>query len=300
MKLPATPAWHVRDHRGFLRSSISRSFTLVELLVVIAMIVIMMALLVPAMTGIKGGQDVTKAAYDVSGVLEQARTYAIANNTYVWVGFFEEDGSQSSTIPATAGTGRGVMSVVASKDGTRYSDAAIDSTTPPAFGTEAATASPPRNQVQLVQIHRLVKLDNIHVGTLNDGLATGSGNSPSRPPVSDEYQVGDAGFAKHTTSASTSGFSVTNPTTFTYPLTVPGSTQIPQYTFVKIIEFNPQGEASKMLENTFTGLGPQSAIELGLQPTHGSVVDARYAGTIRAAAAIQIEGITGQVKMYRP
>lgn len=270
------------------------------MLVVISIMLVLIVLLVPAMTGIKGGRDVTKAAYDVSGILEQARTYAIANNTYVWVGFFEEDGSQPSTKPATTGTGRVVMSVVASKDGTRYSDASINSTTPPAFGTEAAMASPQRNQVQLVQIHRLVKLDNIQMGTLNDGLTTGSGNSPSRPPVSAGYQVGDAGFAKHTTSASASGVSVTNPTTFTYPLTVLGSTQIPQYTFAKIIEFNPQGEASKMLENTFTGLGPQSAIELGLQPTHGSVVDARYAGTIRAAAAIQIEGITGQGKMYRP
>ena len=43
---------------------------------------------------------------------------ARANNTYTWVGFFEEDASQPSTNPATAGTGRLVMSVVASKDGT--------------------------------------------------------------------------------------------------------------------------------------------------------------------------------------
>ena len=51
---------------------------------------------------LKGGTDVTSAAYTIKGVLDTARTYAKANNTYTWVGFFEEDVSQSSTNPATA------------------------------------------------------------------------------------------------------------------------------------------------------------------------------------------------------
>src|SRR5207237_6773668 len=79
-------------------------------------IAVLMALVVPAFTTIKSGTDATSAAYTIKGILDQARTYAMANNTYTWVGFYEED--VSSTTPATPGTGRLVMSIVASKDGT--------------------------------------------------------------------------------------------------------------------------------------------------------------------------------------
>ena len=77
-----------------------------------------MVLVAPAFTTIKSGGDATSAAYTIKGVLDTARTYAKANNTYVWVGFFEEDGSIPSASPtATPGNGRIVMSIVASKDG---------------------------------------------------------------------------------------------------------------------------------------------------------------------------------------
>src|SRR5947208_1504140 len=93
-----------------------RAFTLLEMLVVMGIIEILMVLLAPAFTSIKSAGDVTGAAYTIKGVLDQARTYAKANNTYTWVGFYEEDVSQPS--PAPAGTGRIVLSIVASKDGT--------------------------------------------------------------------------------------------------------------------------------------------------------------------------------------
>src|SRR5207244_9111897 len=91
-------------------------FTLLELLIVVGIMAILLVLIAPAFTYIKGGTDGTSAAYTVKSVLDTARTYAKANNTYTWVGFFEED--ISSTTPATAGPGRLVMSIVASKDGT--------------------------------------------------------------------------------------------------------------------------------------------------------------------------------------
>ena len=84
----------------------------------IGVMILLTALLTPAFTNLKSAGDVTSAAYTIKGVLEQARTYAMANNTYTWVGFYEEDASQSSTNPPTPGVGRLIMSIVASKDGT--------------------------------------------------------------------------------------------------------------------------------------------------------------------------------------
>src|SRR5205823_2880218 len=73
-----------------------RGFTLIELVIVIGIIGLLLVLIAPAFTTIKGGTDVTSAAYTIKGALETARTYGKANNTYTWVGFFEEDASQSS------------------------------------------------------------------------------------------------------------------------------------------------------------------------------------------------------------
>lgn len=270
------------------------AFTLVEILTVLAVMAILMALLAPAIIGIAGGRETTGAADDIAGALEQARTYAMANNTYVWIGFFEEDGAQPSTRPATAGTGRVVMSLVASKDGSRYSDTLVDSSTPPAFGFDTAASS--KNQVSLVQLGKLIKLNNTHLASLNDGMAVNSGNRPARPAVQAAYQIGDPGFAKHVQFAG--GVSVMNPTTFTWPLTVAGAPQTPQYTFVKIIEFSPQGETAKIVENVFCGPGPQDRMEIAIQPAHGNAVDDRRFNS--AGAAIQIEGMTGQVQVFLP
>src|SRR6187399_3148446 len=70
-----------------------RGFTLVELLIVVGIIALLLVLIAPAFTYIKGGTDVTSAAYTIKGVLHTARTYAKANNTYAWVGFSGSIGS---------------------------------------------------------------------------------------------------------------------------------------------------------------------------------------------------------------
>src|SRR5215213_2072651 len=98
------------------------AFSLVELITVVAIIVALSVLLAPAFTNMKSASDVTSSAYRIKEVLDQARSYAMANNTFTWVGFYEEDGSKASTSPPTAGNGRIVISVVASKDGTYIYD----------------------------------------------------------------------------------------------------------------------------------------------------------------------------------
>ena len=68
-------------------------FTLIELMVVIGVISLLMVLVVPAVSNLKGSGDLTNAAFTISGALEHARSHALGNNTYVWVGFCEEDAS---------------------------------------------------------------------------------------------------------------------------------------------------------------------------------------------------------------
>src|SRR6266436_4842765 len=126
-----------RDHRSlaqrrcvstFQRFNVSTlqppaGFTLLELLIVVGIIGLLLVLIAPAFTTIKGGSDVTSAAYTIKGVLDTARTYAKANNTYAWVGFKEVDVSQDASVsPQISGTGRVAIAIVASKDGTRGYD----------------------------------------------------------------------------------------------------------------------------------------------------------------------------------
>src|SRR5438477_5775180 len=152
-------------------------FTLVELIVVIGIIILLTALLTPAFTNLKRAGDVTSAAYTIKGVLEQARTYAMANNTYTWVGFYEEDASQSSTNPATAGVGRLVMSIVASNDGTTV------------YNPNSTTNPDPVDPNKLIQLTKLVKIDNVHLPLFTIGSGTGS-TFDTRPALQNDPVVG--------------------------------------------------------------------------------------------------------------
>ncbi len=75
-------------------------FSLVELLVVLAIISLLMALSGPAMQTIMTGDAVDKASSDLAQTLEQARVYAMAHSTYVRVGFGVLPTSASRPQPA--------------------------------------------------------------------------------------------------------------------------------------------------------------------------------------------------------
>ena len=80
----------MKPHCQYLQRHPSPAFSLIELLVVVAIMGILAALIVPAFNSIGTARGVTKAGADISSILEQGRTYAMANNTYVWVGFQSE------------------------------------------------------------------------------------------------------------------------------------------------------------------------------------------------------------------
>lgn len=63
-------------------------FSLVELLVVVAVIGVLAVLTAPALVGLLGPKGTTFAIDQTTGVLELARSEAMARRTYVWVMFF--------------------------------------------------------------------------------------------------------------------------------------------------------------------------------------------------------------------
>jgi Tfp pilus assembly protein FimT len=236
------------------------AYTLLELMIGMALLVGLMTLSTPAIQALQGSGNITNAAYEVAGVLQNARTYATANRTYVWVGFFEED----ATAPGTAGTGRILMSVVASRDGTEiYSES----------GDKAQIASD-----RLIQVGKLVKIENAHLALLDIG--TGAGDSFTGRPAVDRTR------GRFGEINSSSGSPYTNSKfPFTYPLV--NST----YTFPKTLLFTPRGEAK--VNGTYI---MRPVIEIGLRPARGDVADSDS----QNVAAVQMSGILGAVKIYQP
>ena len=255
-------------------------FTLLELLIVISIIGILLVLIGPAFTSLKGGTDVTSAAYTIKGVLDTARTYAKANNTYTWVGFYEED--VSSGTPGTAGTGRLVMSVVASKDGTNV------------YGSGTVVIDP----TKLLQVGKLIKIDNIHLPLF--ALGTGMGDTfdarPSPSPATDANysRFGELNGLPPNTAP------LTTPHNFQYPVGNPAPTA--QYTFSKLLQFNPRGD-SRVSGDSYD---VRQVVEIGLLQTHGSATPPPRSGGGTSfvtwdgnVAAVQITGFGGSVKIYR-
>ena len=238
-----------------------RAFTLVELLVVVAIISLLTALIAPAITGMNNSTAVTKAAYDIDGILDQARAYAMANNDYVFVGFQEVNAANSdSTVPQQAATatagGRLAVIIVATKDGT------------------SSLAS-----TNLFAPRKLVHFENLHLADFTSLTAT-YGPMSSRAVIDG------------TTSLSLGSPSVNSTATIAWPL----GAAAPQYQFTKIIQFDTQGVASIPGIATI----PQY-IEIALQQTHGSSIPAAPTNLAAGnQVAIQEDGITGALHIYRP
>lgn len=85
----------------------SCGFTLVEMLVVAALIAVLSALTLPAMRGLVGASGVRGAVSSVLGTLEQARNAAIEAGTDVYVGFpaggFDDDSLVRSSMIVVRG-----------------------------------------------------------------------------------------------------------------------------------------------------------------------------------------------------
>jgi prepilin-type N-terminal cleavage/methylation domain-containing protein len=265
------PPYQLRiiDLRSLSQRKRASAFTLLELLIVIGIIAVLMVLIAPAFTSLKSGGDVTSAAYTIKGVLDAARTYAKANNTYTWVGFYEENVSNpASPNTDTPPVGRLIMSIVACKDGTMLytgnltNNVVLDQPTP----------------CPLFQVGKLVKIDNMHLKGFAAPTATPPPDSfDTRPSfTSAAAQIGDAGYPPSPALS------------FRYPV---GSSS-PQYTFTKVVQFSPRGEG--VITNTAYTFARVS--EIGVEPTHGAAVPSSTPANV---VAIQFNGFAGDVRIYR-
>ena len=252
-----------------------RAFTLIELLVVISIVVLLTSLMLPAFNMIRGGTDFTSTVYNISSFLDQARAYAMANNTYVYVGFQEVNVSQSSgASPQAAATstvgGRIGLFAIASSNG--VANLASSGTTSSSF----------------VPLGKLQYFDNVHLATVAIPGAT-------FPTVSAFSAPGLVLSGTNLYNISTSGTPL-----FTYSLggnsiLTPSATTTAQYSFYnQSLQFDPQGVPRIVVSGTAGNMAQYIAI--GLQQTHGSALPT---SDVPQEAAIQIDGMSGVNQIYR-
>ena len=170
-----------------------------------------MVLVAPAFTN-RNADDITNAAYTIKGVCEQARSYAKANHTYTWVGFYEENASALSptnATPAYSGKGRVVMATVFSNDGTKILEDADRG--------------------------KLIKIEGVHITDIGAPAGGNSDALDGRPSL--PYTQG-APFDHFNRISSDSA----DATQFAFAAQ--------DYTFYKTIRFNPREEAN--INSTYT------------------------------------------------
>jgi len=261
------------------------AFTLIELMVVIAIIVVMTALMAPAFKTIKTAADVSAAVYGIKGQLDNARAYAKANHTYVFVGFAEVDASRSAsaTPQSTAAPtpyGRVAVAAVASKDGTRRCEYKTSNQCDEWTTNYASGAN-------LVAIGNLQVYENLHF------LVNFPSWTSAAHPTSKMARSQPSG-APYTFGLGT----WTSTTPFTWPL---GNSLTAgyQYRFNRVINFDPRGIARIATITNSDEVGRR--IEINFQQTRGTVVPAVPTNQdIGNHAVLQIEGTTGGIRLYRP
>jgi len=254
-------------------------------MVVIGVIAILMVMVVPAFTNLKSAGDVSVAAYGIKDLLDNARSFAKANNTYVFVGLAEVDASVSASDSPQVTTGatpygRVAVAIVASNDGTRQCQYTITNQ-----GSD--WTSNYANGSNLTAIWKLQVFENLHF-LVNfpswTAAAHPNSNMARNQPTGTQYTLG----------LSTS----TSVTPFTWPLGSPLNSGF-QYRFTKVINFDPQGVARMATSTNADEIA--RLMEIDLQPTHGTLVPPVPTNQdVGNNAVIQIAPTTGAIRVYRP
>jgi prepilin-type N-terminal cleavage/methylation domain-containing protein len=250
-------------------------FSLVEMLTVISIAAILAVLSMPALQGLQSAGGFDKSVYGLADALNLARSYAVANNTYVYVGLTEVDRRQNpGAVPQVAGSGRVALSIVATTDGTSdYSSSNSSVWTSAGNGTGA----------NLTQVRQVQTFDGFHIAaTAFPTTTTGNMARPSNLAPSPAQLP-----------------AASSPVTpFSLPLGANVTTSSGKFNFnntnSEIICFNPQGGV--LLNGSVV-----QWLEIDVQPMLGGAVPAAPANVNKGnQAALIIDGVTGAVNVYRP
>jgi prepilin-type N-terminal cleavage/methylation domain-containing protein len=214
-----------------------KAFTLVEVMVVMAIIVILAALSTPVVSSLFAAGNANQSVNGISLTLDQARTYAMSHNTYVWVGLMQDSVTQTLTVGMLAGTSG------------RSSDLASSATVP------------------------IAKLQNYPFAS----IATVGQVEKTNPNSS-------------WTSDLPSGTDLVSPSPFTgYTERRADGTTFDFSAGGWVLQFDPQGGA-----NIDAGKALPHWIQFGLQPLRGTRDNSPN------VAVIQVAGVSGQVRVFRP
>lgn len=158
----------MKTNRPRIRPAPRSGFTLLELLVVIGIIALLSSLAGPAISSISKGSQMNQALAEVGGLLEEARQYAIAKNTYVWVAFEDSRSGGDDQLR---------IAVLASKTGTDL----------PVWGTDDTTGA----ATQTVLLNRIRTFNGVKLSGAN---AFGSAQIPDLAVVANAGDLGGAAF----------------------------------------------------------------------------------------------------------
>jgi prepilin-type N-terminal cleavage/methylation domain-containing protein len=143
-------------------------FTLTELLVVVSIMALLTTVGLPSLGGINSSGKMTQAVAELSGLLDQAREYAVAQNTYVWVAF--------NTDSTTPNQDQITVAVIASQDGTDPSNADPN---PPADGSHDYGTVPTQPLVLLGKVRSFSRVQLMDAGTFTSTQIAALGDLPS-------------------------------------------------------------------------------------------------------------------------
>ena len=228
------------EMRSNFQSPSRLGFSLLEILAVIAIIGIILSISGVAVNSFSLSRGVDNAAVGIAGSAELARSYAMANNTYVWMGLLQDNNDL-------------LVAVIHSKTG----------------------SSNYTNPAQLEAINKMQTFTGVSLVDFSTMTASSGPMAQRVALITDNASLG------FTTPA------VSNPV-FGWPV----AATTPNHNFDRVIEFRPDGSAKVVGTTNF------EMMEIALQDANltTAVTDI----SVGNVAAVQIDGITGKNRVFRP